>query len=71
MQVSSTINDIAKLANFSNKGARKIELGSFDGREDGEHNGADYVDIHIIFARHGDIFSGMVPFDTVYMTVHI
>ena len=50
MQANQRINDIAKWVNFSEDIASEIECGwfdlcSFDGGEDGEHDGSGFVGI--------------------------
>ncbi len=42
-----------------------MELGSFDGGEDGEHSGPGFVGISITFTKQGDIFFGKIQFDTM------
>ena len=43
MCVSCKIDNIAELGKFSDDVDRKIEFGSFDGREDGEYSGVGFV----------------------------
>ncbi len=38
----NNINVIDKWPNFSNNGASEMEIGSFDGREDGEYNNLEH-----------------------------
>ena len=40
-----------------------MKFGSFDGREDGEHDFVGLVDISNILATQGDFFFGMIPLD--------
>ena len=40
-----------------------MKYGSFDRREDDEHNGVDLMKISGMFAIQGNFLYGMVPFD--------
>ena len=54
--VSWRINNIVKWANSANNGAREMEFGSHDGGEDGEHNGAGFVEISNILMMQDSFF---------------
>ena len=54
MCISCYIKNIAKLANFSNNVARQVKFGSFDSRNDVEHNGGGLVARSNIFATQHD-----------------
>ena len=42
-----------------------MECGLFDGGEDGEHYGANYVEISKVFVMQNAFLCEMVPFDGV------
>ena len=46
-----------------------MESHSFDGKEDGEHNGVGSMEISITFAMQGIIFSGRICINKVYIMV--
>ena len=43
-------------------GTRQVEFCSFDGGEDGEHNGVGFVELSTRFAAHDDFFYGAASF---------
>ncbi len=58
--------NIAKEANFTKYGARKLKLGSLDGEENVEYNGIDFVTMPKIFTTQNNIFlHGAAFFDGV------
>ena len=48
MYINCKINDIDKKANFTNNGAKELEVDLFDDREDVEHIGDGFVEISFI-----------------------
>ena len=50
----------------SNNGAREMELGPFDGGEDGEYNGVGFSEISQVFPMQNAYFFGKISFNRVY-----
>ena len=61
----SVIYSCAGLPKYANTDARRLEIGAFDGRDDGEHFGVTLVEIAKLFAIQ-DCFS-KTGFDRVYL----
>ena len=53
--LAGKINNIAILAKVNSIGAREITFGSFDGGDNGEHNGIRLVQISIMMFFYGTI----------------
>ena len=51
---------------FSNNGAREMEFGSLDDRNDWEYNSVGFVEISGIFAMQDEIVYGAISFDRVW-----
>ena len=54
-QTSGRISNIAKQANFGNKGATVVKFSPFDGRDESKHSGVGLVDT-LNYLRHRMIF---------------
>ncbi len=65
MCISWRINIIAELTFSVNNGARKMEFGSLDDGEDGEHNDVGFVEISKILTLQNAFPYGAVSFDKV------
>ena len=59
------MNDVTKQANLANNDARELQGISFKSRDDSEHNGAEFVEISIILAGHGDVLFETMLFERV------
>ena len=46
-------------------GAREMEYGLFDTRDDGEYNDDNFVEKYATFTAHGAFLFGTEPFDRV------
>ena len=60
------INNIVKSAYSANDGARELQFGLLDSRDDGEHDGVDSVELLKISATHDKCFYGKASFDGLW-----
>ena len=58
MLASRKINNMLKYDDSANNGTGVMEFGSFDSRENSEHDGAGFVKFFCIFAMQGNSFLG-------------
>ena len=66
VQGSRRINTRRKLANLAYNGATEMELGSFDGGGNGEHNSVGLVEISETFVTQNQYLNGAALFVEVY-----